>query len=227
MENESLTQREDYLQWIVAGMLGLLGLAAYVFWATNKPAATSRVTSTLAHLKDIDTALFLYAGDHNDRLPAADKTGRAFTNSNEAFRALFVEGYLKPDAESVFSVYGGPAKVDEVTGAPPDFTRALEPGECHWAMVKGGSYSQSGPLVWENSASGGWNPVWDPRLEHDRPGGTWSGGRVILLTAGHAVKTYKLADPKAPSRIEDLGGGGKNIFTQAGPHEAVDPVGLR
>ena len=226
MEDQPPPKRKSCLVWIVVAILTLFGVA-FLFQAFTRPAETSRVTATLCHLKDIDTALFQYAGDNNDRLPFADKTGRAFANSNEAFRVLFREGYLKPDAESAFEVTPSPAQIDNYTGEAPDYSDALKPGECHWAIVKAGRYEDPGPLVWENSVSGGWNPVWDPTLEFDKPGRTWSGARIIVLTNGHALKPYKLADPKAPSHLQNQEGKTTNIFTEIEAREVLDPVGLK
>lgn len=201
-------------------------LAGVGFQAFTRAQETSRVTATLSHLKDIDTALFQYAGDNNDRLPYKDKGGNAFANSNEAFRELFKEGFLKPDAESVFEVPSSPATVDNYTGEGPEYMDALKQGECHWAMVKGGSYNSSGPLVWENSLTNGWDPSWDPTIERTQRGSCWSGARVIILTSGHAVKTYKLEKKDSASKLENLGNGNKNIFTQAGQKDSLDPLGL-
>ena len=213
------------LLWLVGTLIVLFG-AALLFQSRSHP-PYDHITGTLSHLKDIDTALFQYAMENNGRLPFADKNGWAYTNSNEAFRVFFQEGYLTPDAESVFEVRGSPAQIDNHVGKAPGYSEALRPGECHWAMVKGGRYDDPGPLVWENSVSGGWNPVWDPTLEVTKPGRTWSGARIIVLTRGHAVKTYKLADSKAPSHLKNLDGKSTNIFTDVEAREVLDPAGLK
>ena len=214
------------LAWLCVVLMALFA-AAVLFQTTIITKEEQPVTATLSHLKDIDTALFQYAVDNNGRLPFADKDGRAFANSNEAFRVLFQEGYLRPDDESLFEVPFSPAQIDNYTGQAPDYVEALKPGECHWAMVKGGRYDDPGPLVWENSVSGGWNPVWDPTLKMDKPGRTWSGARIIVLTQGHALKPYKLADPKAPSHLQNQEGKTTNIFTEVEAREVLDPVGLK
>ena len=226
MENQS-PPNKSCLVWISVGILVLFGAAKLLMDASASDRESYSIRVTQYSLKDIDTALFQYAGDHNDRLPAADTNGRAFTNSNEVFRELFRDGYLGGDAEDCFEVPHGPAKIDHQTGGPPGFPEALKPGECHWANVKDGSYTNPGPLVWENSFSGGWNPVWDPTLRLDKPGRTYSGARVFILTSRHAVKTYKLADPKTPSRLQNLDGKTTNLFTESGNREALDPVGLK
>ena len=222
-----------FILLVVLGCVGLLGLivigvlAGIGFQAFQRAQEANRIVATLSRLKDIDSALFLYGQEHNDQLPYKDEAGKEFKTSNEAFRELFKAGCLGADAERFFESPvnpGGPAKADQRIGNEPDFAAALAPGECHWAMVKNGSMIANGPLVWENSLSGGWNPTWDPTLERTKPGSTWSNDRVIILTAGHAVKSYKLENKNAPSKVESLGGG--NVFSREGHKEALDPSGL-
>ena len=77
----------------------------------------------------------MYANDHEGKFP----TGT--THANEAYRQLFPE-YL--DVEKAFYVYGSAwhdaapnHKPDNDIGMPPDFSKALERGENHWAYVFG------------------------------------------------------------------------------------------
>lgn len=226
MENQP-PPNKSCLVWASIGILVLFGAAKLFMDVSQSDREMYSIRFTQYRLHDIDTAISLYATDNNERLPFAEKNGRAFNNSNEVFRELFRADYLKPDAEDIFEVPLSPAKIDHQTGDPPDFAEALKPGECHWAVVKEGSYNQPGPLVWENSLSGGWNPTWDPTLKPDKPGRTYSGARVFILTTSHAVKCYKLADPKAPSRLQNLDGKTTNLFTESGNREALDPVGLK
>ena len=84
--------------------------------------------------RGIYLGLLNYAADHNGEFPTAT------TNSNEAYRKLIPE-YL--DNEKPFFVAGCAwhqpisGKVPEDIGEPPDYAKALERGENHWAYVSG------------------------------------------------------------------------------------------
>lgn len=202
-------------------------LAGVGFQAFTKAQETSRITAATSHLKDIYNALLQYAQDNGDRYPYKDpKGGNEFANSNEAFRELFRENILSD--ENVFEVSPSPAVLDGYIGESPEYIEALKQGECHWALVRGASISSSGafPLVWENSLTGGWDPQWDPKLDVVLKGRTWSNARVLILSQGGGAKLHKLDNKETASRLQNLGTGSRNVFTQSGQKDSLDPLGL-
>jgi hypothetical protein len=98
--------------------------------------ASNPLTTAATQGTTIAKALRLYAEDHEGRFPIG-REGAA-----HAFRELIGGGYLAD--ESLFYVAGSAwhdearqQKPDNDIGAKPDFARALERGENHWAYVSG------------------------------------------------------------------------------------------
>lgn len=176
-------------------------------------------TKGVSNCRQVITTLRLYSSDNNGNYPDADPT-KSPTTSNQAFRLMFIGG--EADNENIFGCpsaqYGQP---DGNIGTSPDFTNALETGkkENHWAMAKGLNDSASGsyPLVWEGGTGGQeYDPTWNADAAGlGSQGRTWSGGKVIVGMNDSSVSTYKCTAAKgAAVHLADVGGGGKNLFTQ-------------
>lgn len=191
----------------------------------------ARMNVSIQNMKaNIYFSMIQYAQDNADCYPdriMMDGQTRDAQNANEAFRALFINDILTD--EDAFRVSPSPAAPDGNVGQAPDYRQALEAGECHYAMVKGASSTDKGsfPIVWENSKSGGWDPMWDATVENTERGRTWSGGRVLLLMQGGSVRQVKLDEMDAPSKLEKNHERGTNPFTRgedSAARQALDPV---
>ncbi|RYD34776.1 MAG: type II secretion system protein [Verrucomicrobiaceae bacterium] len=115
----------------IVAAAGLLVLKSKFFPAGKKFAANKSA-------KAIYTWLQAYANEHDQEFPQAKDF------SNEAFRQLFVMGYL--DDETTFAIPGdawlnhapgGRKMPDNRIGSAPDFAEALQPGECSYFYVTG------------------------------------------------------------------------------------------
>ena len=218
---------------VLAYLIGIilpLALGLLTGWGA-KLGGKGRQTMAISNCRQIITALRIYAADHNGQYPDAARPS-ALT-SNEAFRELFTSGTLKD--ETIFgtfrdaSYFGSPQcpfRPDGKIGQAPDFVRALEPGENHWALVKGqtNSSDESMALVFENPAVASWPPEWATR-KPDRParaaGDAWYGDKIIIgtndssVTLLHLVKTDAPTAPLAPPKE------GKSPFAEQTPTPVI------
>lgn len=66
--------------------------------------------------------------------------------------------------ERIFSCPGSKFFSDGEIGAAPEFKQALEPGECHWEMLKDQTATSVGnmPIIFENALTG---PSWPPKRD--------------------------------------------------------------
>ena len=137
-------------------------------------------TIGINNCKQVITTLKIYAADQTGTYPDADLPNAK--TANEVFRRLFKDGVV--DSETIFGCPNSElGKPDGNIGTAPDYTEALKPGENHWAMTKGllDSDADSIPLIYENPSEATWPPKWNPSLiGTEKPGRTWSGGKVIV-----------------------------------------------
>ncbi|MDB6135517.1 MAG: hypothetical protein JWM59_3760 [Verrucomicrobiales bacterium] len=119
---------------VLTGMVVAAGVLVLKF--ALYPAAKKTAPNLAA--KAIYTWLQAYANEHEERFPQAKDF------SNEAFRRLFVMGYL--DDETAFAIPGdawlnhapgGRKMPDNKIGSAPDFAEALQAGECSYFYVNG------------------------------------------------------------------------------------------
>ncbi|MES2468182.1 MAG: hypothetical protein V4675_12825 [Verrucomicrobiota bacterium] len=97
---------------------------------------------------EIYTLLVTWAEDHDGKFPTAHQF------SNEAFRELYKAGLT--DSERLFAIPGdawhknspsGDGKgPDNIIGTAPDFSQALQRGECAYTYVSGLSLASRGSL---------------------------------------------------------------------------------
>jgi hypothetical protein len=154
--------------------------------------------------------LLNYAGDHNGEFP----TG--INHSNEAYRKLFPEWL---DNERSFFIEGcawhqsNGGKQPHDIGEPPDYAKALERGENHWAYVSGLTQTSSASLpiiadgFTENVGTHTDNPT--------RKGGVWRGAKATVDFLDGSVKAEPL-DPKTFKVIKTRKNGQKvELFSSA------------
>ena len=166
--------------------------------------------------KQIITALRLYSGDNNGAYPDSDKNEEPST-SNKAFALLIKGGIL--DDERIFGCKSSKYVPDNNVGESPEYSEALEAGECHWAMTKAltDSSSSVAPLVYENPTGAEWPPKWNCDAAGKLvKGRAWRGGKIVVGFNDSSVQVIGLESAKGESvGPKDLGNG-KNYFTQAG-----------
>jgi hypothetical protein len=163
--------------------------------------------------RGIYLALLNYAKDHNGEFPTAEN------NSNVAYRKLIPE-YL--DNEMPFFVAGcawhgsRKGKPPKDIGTPPDYAKALERGENHWAYVSGlrtdSSYSL--PII----ADGFSETIGVYADSPSRRGGIWRGDKAIVVYLDGSVKMEPL-DPKTFKIMRPRGGQKVELFSSAWSEE--------
>ncbi len=155
----------------------------------NGTAPRSRVTAAAALAHGIHIGLMQYAVDHEGSFPTAEH------DSNEALRQL-VPRYV--ENEKPFYVAGsawheptrqgntvrGP---DNVIGEGPDYPKALEKGENHWAYVSGLTNSSDSniPVIADGLSDTPGTYSTDPA----KRGGVWHGTRAIVCYADGSIRT--------------------------------------
>jgi len=129
----------------------------------------------------------------------------AEASSNQILRTLFQCGYVED--ERIFSEWMSPYQPDNDIGEPPDFARALEPGELHWCLFSETLDNPSGnaPVVFDNPIDGAWPPKWNAAAERrPLPGRLLKGGKVIVAMSDGSINFWQttpqpdgtaLADP--------------------------------
>lgn len=179
----------------------------------GKISRRGNITISITNARNIVLALRQYSLDHGGRYP--DSQLRDPKSANEVFRVLFKEGIT--DDELIFGSPVSPFKPDGRIGSKPDFARALEPGENHWAMTPGLEDSAGGsiPLIYENPAVASWPPKWNADIK-GKPvrGRTWSNGIIIAMNdSSVAVQPLEAKQGSAVTlkKLED----GKNLFERA------------
>lgn len=200
----SLPGRGRAVTGLVLGYLMTLGLVPIAILASLAVPTFSKIqekgnqTKAINNARQIIIGLKLYAADNNGKYPDKLKNGSSASDSNTAFRELFINGAL--ENESIFGCPASPYVPDGNIGTAPDYREALKPGENHWAMTGGLNDSSSGaiPVVYENTSSGAaWPPTWNTAIPGRRsPGRTWSGGKVIIGFNDGSVELVRLgAEP--------------------------------
>ena len=204
---------------VVFVVVALIGALVPTF---NSVARKSNQAVTAGNCKQIIMALRLYAEEHGGTYPDTDSSEPP--TSNDAFHVLFTERIL--DDERVFGAKLSPFVPNNIIGDAPDFPKALEPGENHWAMTKGVKESGNplAPLVFENPVSPSWPPNWNAdAIGKQVKGRTWRGGRIIVGFNDSSVRVIQLESAKGSDVLPAREADGKDVFTRAGdPMDMLD-----
>ncbi|MDB6119390.1 MAG: Prepilin-type N-terminal cleavage/methylation protein [Verrucomicrobiaceae bacterium] len=200
-------------------LVGLVVLIAAVLLAPtfNEVHERSQQMWATSYCRQIVISLKGYASEHGGRYPKG-------ANANEAFRELFKGGWLEDEA--VFGCPKSPFVADEDIGKAPDFAKALQPGENHWAMTKEITDETAGncPLVFENPAVASWPPQWDSSLvQVAKPGRVWAGQTIVIGRNDGSVGGEKIG-AKGTGVLRTLQKNSKDVdlFEQVGPHEILN-----
>ncbi len=202
---------------VAAGVALTLVLGTLYLYIEPRTSRKGTITKAISNCRQIITAMRIYSADHGGKYPDAFLTHPQ--NSNEVFRVLFKERYT--DDEMIFGSPVSPYVPDGNLSHGPDYSKALEAGENHWAMTTGLSDAMSGhiPLVYENPVSSSLPPKWNPSAKGtNTPGRAWSTGIIVGLNDG-SVSIRPLESKSGTSvglaKEED----GKDLFGAA-----LDPV---
>ncbi len=172
--------------------------------ATSGGGERGFITKSIANCRQIIIAFRLYADDHDGRYPDSNVPGIA--DANAAFRELIVGGALED--EKIFGCPKSAARPDGDIGTAPDFMRAVEPGENHWAMTKGLSSKAAGgiPLIFENPIKATWPPFWNADIvEAPYKGRVWKIGKIIIGCNDGSVEPMKLTALAGIVTLKGLG----------------------
>lgn len=203
-----------WLQIVVAVFAVAIVISALVP-TYNSVSAKSIHAVTVGNCKQLIVALRIYAEENNGKY--VDAHASEPSTSNAAFHGLFTARIL--DDERIFGAKASPFVPDNIIGDAPDFPKALEPGENHWAMTKGVKDSSNPltPLVFENPASPGWPPSWNAEAAGKQvKGRAWRGGKIVVGFSDSNVRAIQLEPAKGASALPAREADGKNVFTRAG-----------
>lgn len=194
---------------IIVGIL--VAAAVPTFYSVSPQLNQSR---TASNCRQIVIALMLYARDHEGKYP--DEYPTKPTTANQAFRILIREDYLAD--ERCFGAALSPFKPDGIIGDKPDFPKALEHEENHWAMTKELTKKIPPPtlLVFENPMTTSWPPTWSVAAAGQKKRGrTWRGGKIIVGSNAGSIQTID-----APVTSDSLSA--RTFFRSDRPMEILD-----
>ena len=184
----------------------------------------AKTTARTAH--EIYTLLVTWAEDHDGEFPTAHQF------SNEAFRELFKAGLV--DDEKTFtiagdawhknSVSGDGKRPDNEIGTAPDFSQALQRGECAFTYVSGLNLASRGSLPLLTNAFSESLGVYTN--DKSRKGGVFKGTKCAYITVGGSAK---VGDLSPDFRIlEMMNGKATDVFSQewgTNPEDIKNPEG--
>src|SRR4030095_10234612 len=160
---------------IIALLVGIAGPGL------NSAMINAKVTRATGDVRQIGLVLRGYAQDNSGAYPDSAN----FTNSNEAFRELF-PAYMM--VESNFAVPSSPVGKKADNKIEPE-NRVLERGENHWAYIAGLTDSSHPlwPLIVDHTDGSGYYGT-----NENKPGGTWRGGKAVVLRCDGGAVAIKL-----------------------------------
>jgi len=192
--NEAVKQRWGVLQWgIVTGIVLLVGL-----WVVPTWIEISRIGNevrAVSYSKQILLGMKQFSNDNGGLYPDGGPSAAGLSSSNQFFRRLLQVGVFTE--ETVFGCPGSRFTPDGRIGTAPDFRQALEPGECHWIVLKHQANSSPGdvPVIVENALDTNWPPRWDVS-EHagNRKGRVRAGKAIVVACNDGSVQVVKLQE---------------------------------
>ncbi len=191
--NEPEQRKECWgrLQWGVV-VLAIMILSSLILPTWNMIADMSAQTSAANNCRQIIMALRKWANDNNGVFPDAGTPPPK--SSNQAFRKLIQDKIIQD--ERIFGNVGSPFQPNNELGDAPDYPRALEPGENHWAMMAGLKIDNDGtlPLIFESTASSQWPPQWFEDTNPAVRGRTWQTKKYIVGCLDSSVNVGQLVE---------------------------------
>jgi prepilin-type N-terminal cleavage/methylation domain-containing protein len=201
---------------VVVAIIALLAVGVFPLY--SKIMLEMKAKSAMRSAYQIHQALFAYASNHDQVFPNQTADGGDFSDSNTAYRQLFVAGLM--DDEKLFFVQGSAwhgkmTKADGDLGTADDgFSQALSAGENHWGYVSGLASDRDDstlPIVMDGGVDG--SPGKYSKEPKDK-GGVWKGRYAIAVRIGGAAKVYEL-NPSELTIKDKKSGSEVDIFSDA------------
>ena len=205
---------------VVITIIAMLAAGAYAGYGALMPGIRAKQAATQA--TNIHKWLTAYALENGGAYPEGE-------NANMAYRELFKKD-LGAD-EKQFAIPNDPYHKgspkngpDGDTGKEPDYSQALEQGECAFAYVSGLSNSDDGrlPIIANGFVPGS---VGQWTKEKGKKGGVFEGKKAVVCLISGSSQAHDLKDGVYEVKAKH-GGAEVNIFsTDYGtPSTVVDPL---
>lgn len=182
---------------VVISIVAILAVSAYSAFGTLIPRFKAGAAADQA--RKIQVQLVAYAVDTSGDFPVSTNA------SNEAYRELFKARLM--DSEKPFCIQSDPyiTKPNKVPdgdlGSAPEYSQALEVGECSFGYVSGLSQSSRSdlPLIFNGFAEGSigkWTTF------QDKKGGVFQGRYGVVVNVGGAGEAMKLSSPDFQAKVK-------------------------
>lgn len=206
--NEPPKLRWGYLQWMVAILIPGCLLMLVVNFIFGLRIAEQQMKAENC-CGQVLLALEQYAKQQGTVYP--DGKHPEFKSANQLFRELFKERIILNEA--IFGCPGSAFNPDNDIGHPPDYERALMPGECHWMVLKHQSSASHAktPVVIENGLNATWPPRWNVSFwAGNNRGRAWTGDVIMVGRNDGSVSLEKLLpdgtlDWHSPPNLDEHG----------------------
>ena len=186
---------------VVISIIALLAAGGFASYGKIMPGIKAKSQAKTG--REIYNFLQVYANDSDQLFPVGGQY------SNEAFRELYKKRLL--DNENAFYVAGDPwhaqapggiKRPDNDIGTEPDYTQALQQGECAWAYVTGhDTASQSTLPIMANAFS---EAIGTYSKDKSKKGGLYEGKKAVWVNVAGAANAVDL---KEDLKILDRKGG--------------------
>ena len=202
---------------VVVAIIALLAVGVFPLY--SKIMLEMKAKSAMRQAYQIHQSLFAYASSHDQVFPNQTPDGGDFSDSNTAYRQLFVGGLM--DDEKLFYVQGSAwhgklTKPDGDMGTlANNFSQALTAGENHWGYVRNLTSDSSDstlPIVMDGGMDG--TPG---RYTSDvkQRGGVWKGRFAITVRIGGSAKVNDISANQDGTVKDKRGGVEVDIFSDA------------
>ncbi len=225
--HQGFTRKELLVALALVIILGTSSVF-YLLHFLGRKSLERKVVITAGSARTIHLLLVTWAEDHDGEFPTAHQF------SNEAFRELFKAGLV--DTENLFAIRfpkdawhknspsGDGSGPDNIIGTAPDFSLALQRGECAYAYVSGLNLASRGSLPLLANAFSESLGVYTKDQLHK--GGVFKGTKGVWVTVGGSAK---VGDLSPDFRILDLKDGKvTDVFSRewgTNPDDIKNPEG--
>jgi hypothetical protein len=193
------------LRWAVL-LVGLWGVAFGVQRCSQVLVSNFNAKTRMSSAYQIWICLHAYGENNEGVFPSDDVNGNDLTDSNAAYRMLFVRDWV--DDEQLFFVSGcpwhkGKQKPDRIIGTLENgFAQALESGENHWGYVKNRTVNEASmlPLLMDGGVlgkPGQWTE--DPAVR----GGVTRSRYAVIIRVGGSARAHSLDEDYRARELKD------------------------
>lgn len=193
---------------VIAIIAALAAMATPVIMKQQKKAAMIEATSNAKQIFYLLVDFDQEYGAFPDAANTAEIDGATGTTSNEIFRHLFLAGYTKSE-EVFYAKTSFSKKPDGDIGIAPDYTQALENGECGFIYIDEQSTGKNSarPIIAAPQLEAGNELLFDSDMY---------GGKMVALRIDGAVKQYTVNEESNEATTK-IGGSQQDIFGSGNP----------